>query len=109
MATRTEYYRAWYLKNGLARIPEQGLAHQQVAAAIKRGELTRPEVCGCGNSGPIHGHHPDYSKPLEVIWLCRSCHRQLHPGDNPRKLAESGFSPEHEKWLGFVPAEIDLV
>lgn len=23
-------------------------------------------------------HHPDYSKPLEVVWMCRPCHLAEH-------------------------------
>jgi len=26
----------------------------------------------------IQAHHPDYSKPLEVIYLCVYCHHKLH-------------------------------
>lgn len=31
----------------------------------------------CGRQAQDY-HHPDYSKPLDVIPLCRSCHRRLH-------------------------------
>lgn len=26
------------------------------------------------------GHHLDYSRPEEVVWLCGSCHRKVHMG-----------------------------
>ena len=26
----------------------------------------------------LDAHHPDYSKPLEVVWICAKCHRQFH-------------------------------
>lgn len=32
----------------------------------------------CGATEGLEKHHPDYSKPLEVITLCRSCHMKLH-------------------------------
>lgn len=31
--------------------------------------------CGDPNS---QRHHPDYSKPLHVVWLCADCHQALH-------------------------------
>jgi len=34
----------------------------------------------CGSSQNLERHHRDYSKPLEVVTLCRSCHTQLHHG-----------------------------
>ena len=26
----------------------------------------------------LHGHHEDYSQPLEVVWLCAPCHGLRH-------------------------------
>ena len=48
-----------------------------VKAAIKSGRMTRQPCESCGNPR-ADGHHDDYSKPLDVRWLCRSCHRQHH-------------------------------
>ena len=39
----------------------------------------KPTVCSqCGVEGRIEAHHPDYSKPLEVVWLCRIHHVEAH-------------------------------
>jgi ribosomal protein S27AE len=52
-------------------------AHSAVARAIKSGKLTRNLCEQCGNQKSV-GHHDDYDKPLEVRWLCQSCHVRLH-------------------------------
>ena len=47
--------------------------------AKSKGEITPPKFCEkCGNKLKLHAHHKDYSKPLDVTWLCRYCHRELH-------------------------------
>ena len=47
--------------------------------AIKKGIVVRPEKCEkCSKICKPHGHHFDYSKPLEVLWLCSSCHGKEH-------------------------------
>ncbi len=47
--------------------------------AVRAKRVTRPAACSaCGLIGRIHGHHEDYYKPLEVIWLCTVCHARKH-------------------------------
>jgi len=60
-----------------ARCPERVKARQDVCDAIRRGELIRGNCSACG-SEKAHAHHEDYSKPLDVIWLCRKHHTELH-------------------------------
>ena len=52
-------------------------ARSAVYAAIKRGDLVRPSYCEeCWSESFIEAAHHDYDKPLDVRWLCRSCHRR---------------------------------
>lgn len=54
-------------------------AHDAVRWAIKHGKIIKPPVCeNCGSAGRIEGHHADYSRRLEVQWLCRACHIAVH-------------------------------
>lgn len=54
-------------------------AHLMTRLAVSHGDLTVAERCGfCMRIDKLEAHHPDYSKPLEVIWLCRSCHASTH-------------------------------
>jgi hypothetical protein len=64
--------------------PKARWAHVALHSALKRGLLQRQpcEVCG---DVQTDGHHPDYDKPLAVIWLCRRHHKQAH-----RKRAANG-------------------
>lgn len=49
---------------------------------MKNGTIERAELCSsCGNppgNGYTRAHHDDYAKPLEVRWLCGSCHKKQH-------------------------------
>ncbi len=55
-------------------------AHIKVGSALRVGTLKKPKRCfDCKKRCErLHGHHDDYSKPLEVIWLCVSCHAKRH-------------------------------
>ena len=51
------------------------VAHVEVWRALKKGKLVRPELCEeCGKAGNIQAHHEDYSRKLDVKWLCSVCH-----------------------------------
>lgn len=59
--------------------PVEYKARDCLNKAIKCGKIIRPLYCGlCGKRCTPDGHHSDYSKPYEVMWLCRSCHNKLH-------------------------------
>jgi hypothetical protein len=67
--------------------PERKRAGTLVYEAVQRGDL-KPSPCEvCGNNLETHAHHDDYAKPLEVRWLCRSCHKRHHAEHGPGKNA----------------------
>lgn len=55
--------------------PDKKEAHRLTAIALRAGRIARRTRCEqCGRAGDIEMHHPDYSKPLLVQWLCTKCH-----------------------------------
>jgi hypothetical protein len=63
----------------LEQYPERRKAQVTVGNAIRDGLLTPWPVCAIPecNCKP-EAHHPDYSKPLDVVWLCSAHHKQAH-------------------------------
>jgi hypothetical protein len=51
--------------------------YSQVHVAKRRGLLIAQPCERCGNP-KVHAHHDDYSKPLDVKWLCRKHHAMRH-------------------------------
>ena len=51
-------------------------AQSLLAYHVNKGHIHRPDTCEeCGKTGQrIEAAHYDYSQPLKVRWLCRSCH-----------------------------------
>lgn len=64
------------------KAPDKYAARTALRAAVLRGDVVKPEHCEeCNQRTParrLHGHHRDYSKPLEVEWLCTGCHGRAH-------------------------------
>ena len=61
------------------RHPDRKAARTILGNAIGRGKIDRPSVCSeWGEPGYIEAHHHDYTKPLDVVWLCFRCHLSAH-------------------------------
>jgi hypothetical protein len=69
-----ELTREWKKKN---RNLERERIKSKVKQAVLSGKLTRLPCMTCGEL-KVEAHHPDYSQPLDVIWLCKPHHQQLH-------------------------------
>jgi hypothetical protein len=52
-------------------------ARRKTRTALESGVLVRLSCEVCGNSA-TDAHHEDYSRPLDVKWLCRRHHRERH-------------------------------
>jgi len=62
-----------------ARYPMKYAAHILTGNAVRSGKLIPELTCSCCKSTEkIEGHHDDYTKPLDVRWLCEKCHKQWH-------------------------------
>lgn len=62
----------------VAAVPEHvRKARYTTRNAVARGKMKKLpcEVCGAEK---VEAHHLDYSKPLDVMWLCRKHHANLH-------------------------------
>jgi hypothetical protein len=59
-----------------ANFPDRRRANGTLRRAVLNGTV-KPQPCWvCGAKAVAH--HPDYSQPLEVVWLCQAHHRQAH-------------------------------
>lgn len=96
---RIEYYRAYdrqrakqphrleerdiyarsYRKTRPEGSPLKRAARVAVGNAVRDGKLIKPPECEvCSMPADVHGHHDDYTKPLDVIWVCVPCHALIH-------------------------------
>jgi len=69
-----------YVKSYRDRYPMKWAAQRMIGNAVRDGRIEKKyncEECGVFHE-KIHGHHDDYAKPLDVRWLCPSCHKKWH-------------------------------
>ncbi len=67
----TKHQNNWKLKNPIAY-----KAHRAVRTALANGFIVKTVCIVCGNKS--EAHHADYSRPLDVVWLCRKHHKESH-------------------------------
>lgn len=62
--------------------PDVRRAHSAVAKAVRCGELDHPKTLECVDCGAQARDydHRDYSRPLDVVPVCRSCNKLRGPG-----------------------------
>ncbi len=65
------------------------IAHADVAKAIRDGFLHRQPCEVCGRENGVEAHHDDYTRTLDVRWMCRSHHRLWHSA-NPSDVEWEG-------------------
>jgi len=70
--------RCLYNKKHREKFPDRQYANGLLKRAVDSGKMERLPCAHCGATQNIYGHHEDYSKPLDVIWLCPACHSTLH-------------------------------
>lgn len=65
--------------NSASKYPTRMIARRKLKASVKSGEIIKPIHCEkCNEIKLLDGHHEDYSKPLQVMWLCRQCNADRH-------------------------------
>jgi hypothetical protein len=79
-----------------SRFPERYRANSMVQRALRSGKIQKTP-CECCGSIDVEAHHPDYSRPLDVVWLCPREHREIHlayPDDHYHDVHNPKPKPE---------------
>lgn len=58
----------------------------RLLARANRSKIKKSNCEHCGGTRLLDMHHPDYSKPLDVITLCRSCHSKVHKNQTIKNM-----------------------
>lgn len=70
-------YNSEHTKKFKLQNPEKRKAHRAVEYALRTGKLVKAPCIVCGERN-AETHHEDYSRPLDVMWLCRKHHAEHH-------------------------------
>ena len=67
------------------RNPVKRKAHSAVSNALRDGKLAKEPCEVCGTTKNVQAHHDDYSKPLDIRWLCVKDHNEHHKNEREQK------------------------
>ena len=76
LPARADQRRVRIAKDKIAH-PERVRARLLVQRSVRSGRIEKYPCMVCGNS-LSEGHHADYERPLDVVWLCSSHHKLAH-------------------------------
>jgi hypothetical protein len=90
---KIEYYREYdrargnrqgyeYVVEFREKFPNKHRAYSMVNRAVRSGKLHKEPCRICGDTN-VHAHHYDYAKPLNVMWLCPTHHKEWHKHNGP--------------------------
>lgn len=89
--------KAWVQRN-----PHKKAAYNSVSNAVRDGKLKKEPCSECG-SEKSQAHHEDYSKPLDVKWLCIKCHADHHKSErNLPVLSEEELRSGNSKYISSI-------
>lgn len=83
----------------MKKVAIKSYADGMVRYRVAKGVIKKPTSCEfCGTITKLEGAHSDYSKPLDVKWLCIPCHRNYDC-----KEKKNGAIPKIiERWQQFT-------
>lgn len=84
------YERKWRKENYSEKIKVKNTARKIAQKAFPNPK--RCSVEGCKKEG--ERHHLDYSKPLEIVWLCHKHHVAIHKQE-PKTCSIEGCNRPH--------------
>lgn len=81
---------------------EKKKANSALANAVRDGRVVKPEGCwNCGSTRNVEGHHVHYELlPIDVVWLCRSCHIKAHKQQYDYERQANGSSEANRRETG---------
>lgn len=74
------------------------------------GEIQNPGSCeNCGKeTQALDKHHPDYTRPTNVVWWCRKCHNNFHQPEGPRGPKVQAAFHDDEYPFGSLPIDAHI-